>query len=100
MALDSAKLTQTTQQALDGSGRLLLTFGRGNITELSYLLGMDGNILDIDLGDKSVLLAVTSSLCWEGDENRQYKVTLKKDDFDMEWFVGLMRKALDNATVI
>ena len=63
------------------------------------MLGMDRNgIISLKTGDRMTMMAVMGSGNWEHDENRTLEVTLT-DDFDADWFISRMRRALDRIEV-
>ena len=92
-------ITQVVKDAQAGSRKVRCTFKQDAYSDISYLLGMDrSGIIALKTGDRMVMMAVMGSGNWEHDENRTLEVTLT-DDFDSDWFVGRMRRALEQIEV-
>lgn len=92
-------ITQIIKDAQAGSRKVRCTFKQDACSDTSYLLGMDrSGIISLETGDRLVMMAVMQSGNWEHDENRTLEVTLT-DDFDADWFVSRMRRALDKIEV-
>ena len=92
-------ITQVVKAAQDGSRKVRVTFKQDAYGDISYLLGMDrSRIITMKAGDRMTLMAVMGSGSWERDENRTLEVTFT-DEFDAEWFISRMRRALDKIEV-
>lgn len=97
--MEREKMRQTLREALGGSRKIRITFKKEAIPEIPYLLGMlKSGIIKIDTMDEITLRAVINSKKWDGDANRTLTATLT-DQFDEDWFVGRMERALESISV-
>jgi hypothetical protein len=92
-------INQVVKDAQAGSRKVRVTFKPDATSDLNYLLGMDrSGIITLKGGDRLTMMAVMQSGRWEHDENRTLEVAFT-DDFDADWFIGRMRRALDQIEV-
>ena len=93
-------ISQVVKDAQSGSRKVRITFKPDAYSDINYLLGMDrSGIITMKAGDRMTLMAVMGSGNWEHDENRTLEVTFT-DEFDGEWFISRMRRALDKIEVV
>lgn len=87
-------------QAQQGSSKVKVTFKREATGDLNYLFGMVRNgVVELDPSDEMVLMAVAQTGDWGGDHNRTVIITLT-DQFDEEWFVGRMQRAVESISAV
>lgn len=91
-------ILDTIQAALRGSRKIRMTFKQRSISDIAYLLAMNGKIIKLSTGDEMALLAVRMTNDWGADRNRTITITLT-DNFDENWFVGRMERAVDKIVV-
>lgn len=95
-------ITDAVQEAKNGSHKVRITFEKSaEKTDVYYLLGMkrNGIIAFQNPMDEAVMMAVAQSGDWEHDDNRTLTLTLT-ETFDAEWFIGRMRRCLENIEVV
>jgi len=94
------QITQAVRVALVGSHKVKVTFRREAIFEVSYLLGMaKSGIVQLNNGTETTLRVVAQSRDWGDDQNRTATVTLM-NQFDEDWFVERMYRALEKIEAI
>jgi len=94
------QITEAIRQALNSSRQVEITFKREATDDVVYLLRMiESTNLGIEDADVAILWGVVHSKKWEDDNNRTVKVTLFQN-FDQSWFIGRMRRALENIIVV
>jgi len=93
-------ISEVVKAAESGSRKVNITFKQDAQSDINYLLGMDrSKIITMKAGDRLTLMAVTQSGSWERDENRTLEVTFT-EEFDSDWFIGRMRRALEKIEVV
>ncbi len=98
-----AQITQAVRAALAGSRKVEITFKREAKTEVAYLLGMErSGIIKLDGNngnDKVNLMCVPGSGDWGHDSIRTTTLTLT-DQFDENWFVSRLERALEKIEAV
>ena len=92
---------EVVKTAESGSRKVRITFKKSaEKTDVYYLLGMkrNGIIAFQNPMDEAVMMAVAQSGDWEFDDNRTLTLTLT-ETFDADWFIGRMRRCLENIEI-
>lgn len=101
MSATLVNITDTVQEALNGSRKVRITFKpSAEKADVTYLLGMkrNGIIAFQNPMDEAVMMAVAQSGDWEHDDNLTLTITLT-ETFDADWFIGRMRRCLENIEI-
>ncbi|MEK9195217.1 MAG: hypothetical protein AAB975_02485 [Patescibacteria group bacterium] len=95
------EIRQALQIALAGSRKLKIVFKKEAIGgEVAYLLGMmNAGIINLDIRDAMNLSVTNASRKWVPDNNRAVVVMLT-DQFDENWFVERMYRALEKIEIL
>lgn len=94
------RIRQAVQEALKRSRKVKITFKREALNEVPFLLGMkNSGTISLNMGDEHVLALALRTLEWGVDSNRTLTVTLT-GNFDEDWFVNRMRRALEKIEVV
>ena len=95
------EIRQALQIALAGSRKIKIVFKKEAIGgEVAYLLGMmNAGIINLDIRDAMNLSVTNASRKWVPDNNRAVVVMLT-DQFDENWFVERMYRALEKIEIL
>ena len=94
------QIRNATNKALAGSKKVRITFGPRNMDDTCYLLALERQgVVQLNLMDQAVMMAVCQSRSWDHDSNRTLTITIGQN-FDTQLFADRMMRALDRIAAV